>query len=114
MAAEEGFEPSQTESESGVLPLHNSAKRKGYYTCFFRFVKRFLQFLSVPAENIYLFSHPQGTVQLCFQRYALGTGEGLFDKRLDVQRLFDGLDLGHAGLGARMARREDRAAVLIR
>ena len=28
MAAEEGFEPSQTESESGVLPLHNSAKRK--------------------------------------------------------------------------------------
>ena len=28
VAAEEGFEPSQTESESGVLPLHNSAKRK--------------------------------------------------------------------------------------
>ena len=26
MAAEEGFEPSQTESESVVLPLHNSAK----------------------------------------------------------------------------------------
>ena len=25
MAAEEGFEPSQTESESVVLPLHNSA-----------------------------------------------------------------------------------------
>ena len=25
MAAEEGFEPSQTESESAVLPLHNSA-----------------------------------------------------------------------------------------
>ena len=32
LAAEEGFEPSQTESESGVLPLHNSAKRKSYYT----------------------------------------------------------------------------------
>ena len=25
LAAEEGFEPSQTESESAVLPLHNSA-----------------------------------------------------------------------------------------
>ena len=25
MAAEEGFEPSQTESESAVLPLHHSA-----------------------------------------------------------------------------------------
>ena len=25
MAADEGFEPSQTESESGVLPLHYSA-----------------------------------------------------------------------------------------
>ena len=25
MVAEEGFEPSQTESESAVLPLHNSA-----------------------------------------------------------------------------------------
>lgn len=25
MAAEEGFEPSHTESESAVLPLHNSA-----------------------------------------------------------------------------------------
>ena len=26
LAAEEGFEPSQTESESAVLPLHHSAK----------------------------------------------------------------------------------------
>ena len=41
LAAEEGFEPSQTESESGVLPLHNSAKRKDYYTFFFRFVNTF-------------------------------------------------------------------------
>ena len=38
LAAEEGFEPSQTESESGVLPLHNSAKRKSYYTFFSGFV----------------------------------------------------------------------------
>jgi hypothetical protein len=27
LAAEEGFEPSQTESESVVLPLHNSAQK---------------------------------------------------------------------------------------
>ena len=39
MAAEEGFEPSQTESESGVLPLHKSAKRICYYTGFDDFVK---------------------------------------------------------------------------
>ena len=32
MAAGEGFEPSHTESESAVLPLHNPAKRKEYYT----------------------------------------------------------------------------------
>ena len=28
MAAELGFEPRQTESESAVLPLHNSAKEQ--------------------------------------------------------------------------------------
>ena len=40
MAAGEGFEPSQTESESGVLPLHKSAKGKEYYTAFSAFVNR--------------------------------------------------------------------------
>ena len=39
LAADEGFEPSQTESESGVLPLHKSAKRKSYYTAKYTFVK---------------------------------------------------------------------------
>lgn len=39
MAAGEGFEPSHTESESAVLPLHNPAKSKDYYTFFCRFVK---------------------------------------------------------------------------
>ena len=39
MAAGEGFEPSHTESESAVLPLHNPAKSKDYYTFFYRFVK---------------------------------------------------------------------------
>ena len=32
LAAGEGFEPSQTESESGVLPLHKSPSNKNYYT----------------------------------------------------------------------------------
>ena len=32
LAAELGFEPRQTESESAVLPLHNSATNKRYYT----------------------------------------------------------------------------------
>ena len=39
LAAGEGFEPSHTESESAVLPLHNPAKRKSYYTHYFDFVK---------------------------------------------------------------------------
>ena len=39
LAADEGFEPSQTESESGVLPLHKSAKRICYYNDFEAFVK---------------------------------------------------------------------------
>ena len=38
LAADEGFEPSQTESESGVLPLHKSAKRSSYYTVKSEFV----------------------------------------------------------------------------
>ena len=61
MAAREGFEPSQTESESVVLPLHNLAKRKNYYTAYPPFVKRFFQIfpdffakrLSKPAVSAY-------------------------------------------------------------
>lgn len=34
LAGDEGFEPSQTESESGVLPLHKSPTNKSYYTTF--------------------------------------------------------------------------------
>ena len=58
LAAELGFEPRHTESESAVLPLHNSAK---YYYLFrtdyilthkFAFVKRFLTVF----ENSELFS----------------------------------------------------------
>ena len=49
MAAGEGFEPSQTESESGVLPLHKPAiclapKRMIYYMRFFENVKVFFIF----------------------------------------------------------------------
>ena len=48
LAAGEGFEPSHTESESAVLPLHKPAilrcfrKRKHYYTKYGGIVKRFL------------------------------------------------------------------------
>ena len=42
LAAGEGFEPSHTESESAVLPLHNPAKRKSYYTQIKEKVKCFL------------------------------------------------------------------------
>ena len=45
LAAGEGFEPSHTESESAVLPLHNPAKRKEYYTEFLQFVKSMEDFL---------------------------------------------------------------------
>ena len=41
VAAGEGFEPSHTESESAVLPLHNPAKRKSYYNSFLQFVNSF-------------------------------------------------------------------------
>ena len=43
LAAGEGFEPSQTESESGVLPLHKSAKCKRYYTMIFAFVNTYFK-----------------------------------------------------------------------
>ena len=40
LAEDEGFEPPQTESESGVLPLHKSSVHQhGYYTHFFGIVK---------------------------------------------------------------------------
>ena len=52
LAAGEGFEPSHTESESAVLPLHNPAKRKSYYTYFSEFVKYyFSKLLSLAADE---------------------------------------------------------------
>ena len=42
LAAELGFEPRQTESESVVLPLHNRAMNINDYTIFSLFVKRFV------------------------------------------------------------------------
>ena len=33
LAEDEGFEPPQTESESGVLPLHKSSIWNGYIIC---------------------------------------------------------------------------------
>ena len=54
MAAEEGFEPSQTESESVVLPLHNSA------------ILNFLRpqrivWIHTPMEKIYINRHLSAT-----------------------------------------------------
>ena len=46
MAAGEGFEPSHTESESAVLPLHNPAKRKSYYNSNFEFVNTYFTIFS--------------------------------------------------------------------
>lgn len=47
LAEDEGFEPPQTESESGVLPLHKSSMscgQHGYYTQYFEKVKYFFRF----------------------------------------------------------------------
>ena len=55
LAAGEGFEPSHTESESAVLPLHNPAKRKKYYTGFFQFVKTAEEIIFALYES---FLHP--------------------------------------------------------
>ena len=46
LAGDEGFEPPQTESESGVLPLHKSpicAQRMNYYTELAAFVKQYFR-----------------------------------------------------------------------
>ena len=51
MAAGEGFEPSQTESESVVLPLHNPAhcahcrRHRCYYSKLSQIVKKYFLFL---------------------------------------------------------------------
>ena len=50
LAGDEGFEPSQTESESGVLPLHKSPTNKSYYTLFIGNVNTFFR------ENKNIFS----------------------------------------------------------
>ncbi len=50
LAAGEGFEPSHTESESAVLPLHNPAKGIDYYTQIQNNVKDYLP-LSQPQGN---------------------------------------------------------------
>ena len=44
MAAELGFEPRHTESESAVLPLHNSASHFYYYNQKIKYVKYISEF----------------------------------------------------------------------
>ena len=51
MAEDEGFEPPQTESESGVLPLHKSSIERSYYTHYFRNVKCFPKYFLFPGER---------------------------------------------------------------
>ena len=50
LAEDEGFEPPQTESESGVLPLHKSSMSRGqhgYYTANFKNVKNFFKIFKI-------------------------------------------------------------------
>ena len=58
LAAGEGFEPSHTESESAVLPLHKPAisvpcrNNKKYYSRYFRKVKPFLTKFFLPEKKL--------------------------------------------------------------
>lgn len=49
LAAELGFEPRQTESESVVLPLHNSASARDIIVYHQELVKHFLKFFTSPS-----------------------------------------------------------------
>ena len=58
LAAELGFEPRQTESESAVLPLHNTA------ICF----AVFLSFRLFPSDNVVYYSRYSGKVNPFFKK----------------------------------------------
>ena len=58
LAAELGFEPRQTESESAVLPLHNTA------ICF----AVFLSFRLFPSDNVDYYSRYSGKVNPFFKK----------------------------------------------
>ena len=51
MAEDEGFEPPQTESESGVLPLHKSSVCRVYYMHFCENVKDFFFIFSYCSQG---------------------------------------------------------------
>ena len=57
MAAEEGFEPSQTESESVVLPLHNSAIFT--YICALVVQQRYYYILFIWFRQVFFFHFPK-------------------------------------------------------
>ncbi len=65
MAAELGFEPRHTESESAVLPLHNSALHSCYYTQKNKSVKCFSRFFYDDFEKSHRFKscHPDRAKQ---------------------------------------------------
>ena len=53
MAEDEGFEPPQTESESGVLPLHKSSNCNVLIICnYFQKSRTFLFFSKIKLEKI--------------------------------------------------------------
>ena len=74
LAEDEGFEPPQTESESGVLPLHKSSmalfrlprhKQHGYYSTEKENVKHYFPFLK---EFFLLRQYPLWGKKICTQK----------------------------------------------
>ena len=74
LAEDEGFEPPQTESESGVLPLHKSSmalfrlprhKQHGYYSTEKENVKHYFPFLK---EFFLLRQYPLWEKKICTQK----------------------------------------------
>ena len=60
MAAELGFEPRHTESESAVLPLHNSASHLYNYIHILKYVNRYVKnFFLLYFEFLYILSFVQ-------------------------------------------------------
>ena len=70
MVAEEGFEPSQTESESVVLPLHNSAvlplKTNGFKRFFYVVAEEGFEPSQTESESVVLPLHNSARSFCCF------------------------------------------------
>ena len=97
LAAGEGFEPSHTESESAVLPLHNPAKRKCYYTWFCGFVKPYFSNLFKKSIRIFRREIGLGVIQVMADKQ-VNTGAVALEAQLLVialqKPLMDGVGNG--------------------